>query len=173
MNPELVNLLTTVRDWLRFAEAKNAALVAFSGIMLPFVFSLSDLGEFGKLYSISAVFFLFLSVLFSLVSFFPHIDPTRHIARFLDRERAATNLLFFGDIARIPLDQFSAFALETFSVNPKSKIDIYAISQIHIISRLTMRKLQFFNIALISLLIGLLTPAVILVLLIFWKNKDI
>src|SRR5689334_17616644 len=74
----LVHILANVNEWLRFAEMKNGALLAFSGAcalgLLNFVSTSTTLSPASRVGIGVAIFCLWLSSLISGLSFLPRLS---------------------------------------------------------------------------------------------------
>ena len=76
MNKDLLEIHNNVKDWLKFAEAKNAMIIAFNGAS---IFGISkmpilDYGNsfgFWEWYFLFSIVFLVFSTLTALISFIP------------------------------------------------------------------------------------------------------
>jgi hypothetical protein len=96
-------LFANVNDWLKFGEAKNAALITFNAAMLFGSISLLDHAPSYISFTLVFIFFplIFISALVSLLSFFPILST--EVIGFLWMEKKATinNILYFGHIMHL------------------------------------------------------------------------
>lgn len=92
----LENQFEYIYKWLSFAEAKNAALVAFNVAMLRVANDIKDIPQGLKIF---ILIFLIISLLIALESFFPNLS-----SKMKDYETDTIenkNLIFFQDIAQV------------------------------------------------------------------------
>ena len=179
---KLRETFSLVKDWLKYAEAKSAVLLAFSGAgissSLSFMTSISSAGFSSLVVNMLAVstFGMCLSAVFSALSFIPKTDPKqlrsntqRHVTRQLNGSRAREeNLFFFGHIKHHTSESFidainSKYILENIEKPyPREATDI--ADQIIINSILTSNKLKLFSYGIYTLLVSIcVIPLFILV----------
>lgn len=153
---KLLYIFSNVNDWLKFAEVKNAGLIAFliaaiSGL-LGFTASFQQLNQSIKFGLLFCVFFLVVSCLISLFTFSPKLDRLEII--FFAKESEileSDNLLFFGDLAKYDADSLtSIIAKKYFEIDLKKPSQIHTdiAEQIIINSKIAVAKFRFFKIAL-------------------------
>ena len=112
MEERLKSFLDRVSDWLKYEEAKNAALVALNGVAVGVVLQMTTSAGTLSSYVLSGCLLLFLiSLLIGLASFYPRLDTgrlhqratERHDATATKRKKAKSewkpNVVFFRDIA--------------------------------------------------------------------------
>ena len=152
-------ILDLVNNWLKFAEAKNAVVIALAGTALfnlLKVLSASDLHLATYIYLIQLVICLLFSLIVALASFVPITDYLVLLpkAKITDTD----NLLFFGHLAKYTKeDLISKF--NEFEEN--ETIDQYKemyIEQIIINSRIAMSKYYYFNQSIVFIFWGILSP---------------
>lgn len=144
--------LGRVIDWLKFAETKNAALLAFCSAWIiaiaNFVFNAKGAPVVATVAAASALPLFVLGALLALVSFIPRTG----LASFFSRGKNATrtrNLLFFGDLRKVPLEAAGAELSERYgpaagrSITDNFVEDIAV--QIVVNSRIAYRKFQLFD----------------------------
>jgi hypothetical protein len=143
----LSSLLTRIMDFLKFAEAKNAALLTFASAWI--IASLSALTSSRK---ISTSFFvgfelaLPLFVVAALVALWSFL-PKRKLPAFHRDPVAPKNLLFFGDIAGFDPAAFRDRVRERYLVDAEATdhyFDDLAV-QIAVISKIVDLKFKLFN----------------------------
>ncbi|MDR5809115.1 Pycsar system effector family protein [Caballeronia sp. LZ019] len=141
--------LSRVVDFIKFAEAKNAALLTFCSAWLLGIANLltsgKNLPEFlSNGLHLSFVFFA-AGALSAVLSFLPKLS----IRAFTKVPPSDKNLLFFGDIASTDIDAFAQRALEKY--RPKADrafTEEYLIDlsqQIAVNSRIAVRKMWHFS----------------------------
>lgn len=143
-----------INDWLRFAEAKNLALLVFNSGVLIGVMSISDkiitsvnwLAQFFSLV-------LFVANLISvLIVFYSIYAKTKNLYKLDKSYDSNDNLFFFGDIARYRPDEY----IKGLITKHNLKIDDLEMlkakdlaHQIAINANITLFKFNCFNKALI------------------------
>jgi tellurite resistance protein TehA-like permease len=171
----LVQNLQRIVDFLKFAEAKNAALLTISSAWL-----LASIGLIaaekplpGSLYSALVIALpIFASAgLLALISFFPRVQ----LPKFLGGRPAGPhpkNLLYFGDIASFTIAELRASLPGRYA--PKAEghdayIDDLTV-QILVNSRITCSKLRLFAWGVVVLGSAIL---VLFLPLVFWAARKI
>jgi hypothetical protein len=145
----LRDILGDVNQWLHFAEAKNAVLVTFD---LALVVGIGTIGATGtnlpeSFGTLSVVFCLGLTIsaLTSLSSFFPNL------LKFLDPKTCGGfegNIFYFGDLAAASGHSFLVAFHKKATGTKQTAFDDDLANQIVTNSRITLRKLRAFAIAL-------------------------
>lgn len=169
----LENTLKQVIDWLKFAEAKNGALIAVGCATIFGVFrmytSLNEVNEFITYYVVILLALTAASVVLSLMSFIPRIDPPFWIS--MPEKLDTDNPLFFGHACKYSkgtyLDLFNKY-IESSASN-SLKIESALSDQIVNNSRIAFIKYNIFGSAIFLFLAGILTPAGALVLYLIKK----
>src|SRR6266545_1745089 len=101
MEDRLRAILSSVNDWLRYAEVKNGALLTFAsgaGFTLMKSYPRFLPGSKGEWYYLIAIALVSVSALSCLVSFIPRLKIPWFEAEKPPRDD--DNLFFFGDIAK-------------------------------------------------------------------------
>jgi hypothetical protein len=174
MEDRLHRILALVNEWLKFAEAKNAALLAANSAIifgsLKVLETSPPLPRWLLIYIYLAIVAVALAASLSLLSFLPKtrlpwLGSTK-------RPTPEDNLLFYGDIAcydpRSFLEALYRQAGTNFS-QPDSLEEDYA-EQIIINSRIALSKFRFFSLALWITVSALLTPAITIPILL-WRRS--
>lgn len=114
MNEDLKYTFSTVNDWLKFAEAKNAGLLALNLACLFGVIQADSLfsKDLKTLEGLLVVLFSFSSC-FCLYALSPVVDKGFRFYKKMkqgvfNNSLDSINALFFPDIAKLSADQFSA-----------------------------------------------------------------
>jgi len=138
-------------DFVRFAEAKNATLLALSSVWLIAMVNLeSSSKSIPSQLGTSVLFTLFFSLCAAIVavaSFFPKL----HLPGFLGGKQAGPhpkNLLYFGDISSLPMRTLEADLGARYFRKGNPYTDEYIhdlITQIGVNSQIAMRKMRFFS----------------------------
>lgn len=159
MNELLDKLIDRTADWLKYAEAKNAAMVAYIGVMI------SMFSNFYDNCCIKIAFIsLFGALMFALLSFFPveRSKPNNKCNTDFDIEKF--NIFAWPDLAKITpeqlLDYLQGHRTSTHggSDSPSHSIDetllMKQINQVIVLAQITAHKDFMFKCALGLSLIG-------------------
>jgi hypothetical protein len=155
----LTALLGRVLDMLRFAEAKNAALLAFASAWIVGIVNLLLSGKPippGYHYvTLTALPLFILSATIAIASLLPKLQTSTFTG---DPKGHFQNLLFFGDIADITVDGFKNDVRAAYRQRGDAPTDAYLTdleAQISINSKITKRKHRMFNIGAVAALIAI------------------
>jgi len=174
----LDKLLSRQIEMLRFAEAKNGALLATSmgGVALlsqTFIKSQADNSEIPIwlfMYSVTGICFLALTICLCLHSFIPKYK-TDNLED--DNSAGRRNLTYYDDIKRFSETTYkNALTSANNWPNGFSNIEEEFISQSIIISRITSRKMEIFKIGIYSFLFGAFTPFAGIVFILYNRYSD-
>lgn len=148
MEDRLKYTLQFVNDWLKFSEAKNAALVALVAVILSkFSTSLWDQAS-GLIWWCNAlgVWSVTAGGILSLMSFIPKLT-FKWTPKTEDKD-ATDNLFYFGHISKFSAFDYldSLYAAET-TTNPNKKLEIDLAGQIVINSQIAVKKYRQFTLA--------------------------
>jgi Family of unknown function (DUF5706) len=158
----LSDTLSRVIDFLKFAEAKNAALLAFSSAWIVASANLLTSGHLsgGLLiaFAIALPFFI-ASALVSIWSFLPR----RKLPTFHRDPNQSKNLIYFGDISTFDAAAYKQRVRERYvsedGPTAESYLDDLAI-QVAVNSKIANAKFTFFNIGATCVLFAMLVLAV-------------
>ncbi|MFK8034874.1 MAG: Pycsar system effector family protein [Hyphomicrobiales bacterium] len=130
-------------DFLKFAEAKNGAAVAYSSALVltvlqmrPKVVELSSLETTGLLLCL-------LGGLIAVRSFVPQLDPR---VFFRPDAKVDSNLLFFGDVAKLTANEYSEKFNERYCDMSNLLEDMSQQTSIN--SKIAMDKMNHFTLSL-------------------------
>lgn len=171
---ELRDTLESVNDWLKFAEAKNAVVVAASGFGLwaSLRIALSnETGCYATTYFAILSIFLVGGFVTALLSFLPILNYRWVIPA--PAKLANGNLLYFGYLATLSKNQvLEAYlkATESKEVDVKEIHGMYA-EQVIVNSRIALAKYAMFEFAIKVLLLGVLTPVIAVPVFYFSRKK--
>lgn len=166
MNKDKVDLLEStlkqVVDWLRFAEAKNGALVAIGCATIFGVLRLYSTFPSGsaliELYVLSFTILVASSIILSLTSFIPMTSPPFWIT--MPSIKEGDNPLFFGHACKYSkrsyLELFNQY--REFGPHKESQIELDICDQIVNNSKISFIKYRVFSYAVFCFLAGVLTP---------------
>jgi len=163
MTDALKDIFDNVNNLLKFAEAKNATLIAGNGLVIFGVIRLiKDLhiNEYLLCYIYFSLFMMTLSFTIALISFIPNVKLPAYI--FNNNEKKANNLLFFGSIMEYNEDNYLKDLKDALGLGnddyKNQKINQMYANQIIINSKITMKKFKLFNISLHLTLFAILSP---------------
>lgn len=176
-------IFENVNNWLKFAEAKNGALLALNLICI--MKAAEKLGKIDNdVLCIFIIFFLFfslLSLLCCLASYMPQLLPPKNVRHLLKifKKREDTNLLYFGDLSQISAEELLK-KLKTLTpslpeVSEENTYEKYFAEQIVCNSVISAVKYQFFTISIWLTATAFLTPFISVSLVYFFflaKNKE-
>lgn len=143
---ELKEIFQNTNSWLQFAEAKNAALIAFNTAILSAILDTLDMDI---LRAITALF-LITSTFCCLISF----KPRKHVTKCLGNKTDTDNILFYQDIAKymereylkkFHEDYYEGIPLQCMQNSKRIK---YYIQEITCNSKITVMKYKCFNMGL-------------------------
>jgi len=164
----LLTMLEMVNEWLQFAEAKNAGLVALDGLALAAILtSLPEVvvPEAMTAGLVAASLLLLVSLGISLWSFLPRSDLGNLVSPVGRRPRATDNLYFFGDVCGYRPEQLATEIARRYdrirdydAAQNLSHVDI--ASQVIANSCITVAKNRSFKVATWIALLALMTAAV-------------
>ena len=161
LESELHYLYGHVNEMLKFAEAKNAGLIALNIVIIIGILqsTITDssyvLVKFSGIY---AVLVNTLSVFFLLIAIYAQLREHSKPPVMDDSE----NLLYFGTIAKYTPEQLISNLTEKYGfISINQQFDIDLARQVIIISQITKRKFKLFNIAMVFTLASL-PPGIIL-----------
>lgn len=171
---QLQAIFNNVNDWLKFAETKNAALVAADVAILIGVASLfEDASGWLLIYLILLTAFVGLSLVIGLLSFLPatKIPWLRKPATIQEKR----NVLYYGDIADQDVESYLELLKSVLEegVEP-TPIGRAYIEQIIINSKIAVKKYGYFTTSLFCLLTGIVTLPIAVLLLVIGAvlNQD-
>jgi len=140
--------------WLSFAEAKNAALIAFNVAIIAFI------AEFQEDLPIFSTVIMILSVVSTVICLISFIPITNNCTTINTHATAVTpneqkdNLIFWHDIAKLEDENeyinsvISRYCPQNTSCDQPNKLCLDFASEILINSRIAKRKYTYFKIAL-------------------------
>jgi hypothetical protein len=153
--------LDRVLDLQKFAEAKNASLLAFSSVWIAGLVNVLASGRavppgFHAAGIVALALFIIaaMTAIASLLPRFIH-SPTE------GSDGGSPNMLFFGDIAKTPVADYIAEAQRRYFPDEgcfaTEALFTDLLRQIAIVSRISMRKYYLFNRAATAALLGIAT----------------
>ena len=173
MQKKLELSLSLVIDWLKFAEGKNASLVAANGAAIFGIISLigstTATNEILLMYFYQALFFLVLSAVSCLISFIPQVHMTEQGSN--GDKKNKDNLLSYADIAKYSPEHYLRLMYKQEDVELQ-EINSFELSLSELTvsySQIALRKYTLFNIGVWSSLSAIVTPLLALAIYIFRK----
>lgn len=182
MENRLQNIFSSVNDWLKFAEAKNAALFAASSTLIIAVLKEISILKWLELwlpYRIGIGIYvgllitqLALSATICLYSFLPQI---KHLPLAPQKEPKDTdNLLFYGDIAHYEPTYYlrCLYKQQGEHVISTMPLEVDYARQIVVNSRIALRKYHLFTAALWLLLSAFFAPILVVLFYIYVQRRQ-
>lgn len=162
LDERLYRLLQLVIDWLKFAEAKNVAMVGFASsaiaVLLGFLAATNELLPFAAaiLLAVGGLGLL-LALLVSLASFMPQTNVKPEVNSQSPTSHKSANLFYFGHIAAyeppVLVEEMIRRNLRGKSVQvDDGHIDL--AEQVVINARITLRKLRLFTLSVVCFAVG-------------------
>lgn len=155
-------ILAQTNDWLRFAEAKNAALVVFNSAVLvataQLVGEYPPAGLISRLYVGSLWVLMGVGLIVALFSFLPKTTIPLLSAGELPREQ--DNLIFFGSAKKYTAPEYITAVNKRYGISTTEddqwRRDI--AEQVVTNARIAVWKYSCFKVALAATIWGVLTP---------------
>ncbi len=169
------DIFENVNNWLKFAEAKNGAILVFNSALIAVLFNIleeyNNNDFFIMLYLYEAIFFLSLAIVIALLSFVPMLEYP-YIS--FEEPKENDNLLYFGHIAKYHQhnDRYKSKVkglLEESDSN--SSFDDYYLEQIITNSKITYVKYKQFEFSIWFTLAAILTLPGAFILYKAWKAR--
>lgn len=175
MEDKIKYIFENTNNWLNFAEAKNAALLAFNVAVITAITSSELLTKSSEtlVFAVSAI--LIISSIMSMISFIPKtnnsvsqkvynltIGIVDEIINRIFKESNNENLVFYGYISTFECSQTDEYLAKLKdSYFPNKDIEITKFEkdlaeEIIINSRITQRKYNYFKAAIYILVIGMI-----------------
>ena len=173
MKEKMIFIFNNVNEWLRFAEAKNGALLGFNSALLLAIVNIlmtntNKTNLYIYSYLLSGVFFIGISCITLILSFFPETLRSKNLQK--EKNIVFNNYLYFGHLAKYDAEDFYKASKKQYSKKEEFEKDL--AEQIVINSKISAKKYKFFRIAMLFLTCGLLTPVVGLLTLFFVRLEE-
>ncbi|MDY0850434.1 DUF5706 domain-containing protein [Bacillus thuringiensis] len=168
----LKSIYEDVREWLKFAETKNAALLTFNGVIVFGIFDkvvdkASD--SFIKTALIMGCAIILISIIINLVSFLPQFNTSSKIQNnVVNGSQANGNLMFYEVIKDFNPQAYLDTVAGKYNLASNEK-NIDLATQIVTLSQITHVKLKYFNLGLYFTFSGILIP-IVSVIIVFFKS---
>ena len=183
---KMLSIFQIVNDWLKFAEAKNAVLLAFSGtgitVIVTYLSAASNVLNSLQQGSLISMSLLCISALISSLSFLPKTDLERIVWLISKPSRRSKlglkdsdNFYFFNDLKKYqPVELLSSMNRLYFDDQvelPYKKEDLDLASQIIVNSEIASIKFKFFTASLSILILSFfVTPISLLFSLLLYHS---
>ena len=162
------NIFENVNNWLKFAEAKNGAIIALNSALIFGLFQICQGIKTDNIilivYVYSALISLFISIVIAILSFVPKLS---HQYTSFGKPKDSDNLLYFSNIAKYSEKEY-ADKLSSLT-NEITDFDKQYISQIATNSKITYVKYKQFELAVWFNISAFLTPAGAIILYFYKK----
>lgn len=182
MEDNIKDIFSNVNEWLKFAEAKNAALIAFnlgSIFGAATVLTQKDVSIPQPIsnYLYSFIILSIVGLFFALFSFLPQTKIELVLSNKIEdlflfkNSKIEDNLLFYGYISNCDRDLYLSKLCESCNKDVKdcSQLELDYINQILVNSRITVRKYLYFSFALFFTIIALLSPILLPVVFLYYS----
>lgn len=142
----LKNIFSNLNNWLTFAEAKNAAIIAFNIACLSFLFSIEWIAEI-KIFVYIVSVGIIISIIMALNTFIPKMGKEIDSYNYFSE---TDNLLFYRDIAKYDVDNYLKLVFKKYRDIDVSDNDIHKIEkdlarEIIYNAKVATRKYELFN----------------------------
>jgi hypothetical protein len=173
---QLADLLNRVIDWLKFAETKNTGAVGLAstalGVIVTFLVAgppVPTLAGIGL--GVGALALMF-SLMLAVASFLPSTNLEKHLMGERELPGPSDNLLYYGHLARYEPRGLSRAIADHYFDQPgeafvPSKLALDFAGQVITNSRITVRKLALFRLALLLFGFGVLIASAAMALAAF------
>jgi hypothetical protein len=181
---KLLCIFQIVNDWLKFAEAKNAVLLAFCSAaitaIITYLSTASTIPNFFRYGLLISIFLLCISSLICSLSFLPKTDIEHFVRSRTNRQSRSSlkdsdNFYFYNNLNKYQpndlLEAMNRLYFEGKVPKPYKKEDLDIASQITINSDIASRKFMFFKMALWLLIFSIFIVLISLVIAILIYRK--
>ena len=163
---QLQNTYNQMIEWVKFAEQKNGALVAFGGAVLfgasRLVMSANEIPQVVMYYYILFCVLVGASALTAIISFIPSLDEET-------KKAYSINPLFYGDACKYSKEEYWWLFNNRFGGNPsEAGLEMALCDQIVINAWVAYKKYSMFTIGVWLFLGAVLTPVGALII---WLTK--
>ena len=175
MDERLNDIFSNINEWLKFAEAKTAVLIAGNGALIFGVARIAKAYDVNGFFAMYALLFFVLcvgSLLFCFISLIPSLSMPWESKPGSISE--SDNIFYFADVAKYTPVAY----INKINKNIGGETDIYTefqkdlASQIITNSVIALRKYNYFNLSIWLTLSAIITPVgTMLLLMIRSSNK--
>lgn len=148
----LFELLQMVNDWLKFAEAKNAGLIALAGLsltgLLSFAASVDRFVYGAAIFLVLGAALWLGSIMLAVYSFMPLTSNVLPKGELKDMVEETDNLFYFGHLANFSRQTLlEAVGVEQEATSERARFERNLADQVITNSRITVKKMDLFDIA--------------------------
>lgn len=177
VDDKLKYIFSTVNEWLKFAEAKNAALLIFNNAIAFGLLNILDknyiTSQYIRYYLYLSLCFLVLSIVISLLSFIPKIK----IPSISQSEKSSgkDNMIFFSHIAKHSTKEYLnlLYGQHNETYDKENLFQENLTEQIIVNSQIALSKYRFFEIGIWFTLAGIVSPVIALIVFIITKHCEV
>ncbi len=157
--------LSAINEWTRSADSKTSILMAFISLLLGFTLAVFDgityIAQLEKINFLAVVIIMLLIIYVLSAAAAIVFSSLSLAARLKFKNKGFNSIIYFGDIAELSGEEF----LSKTAQMTENDIVKDLKTQIVINSRISKRKLKYFNLGLISSIV-LFASAIILLIII-------
>jgi len=169
----LLKVFALVNEWLKFAEAKNAMLIAFNGASIYGLAKALELQFFQEhdgwvIYATVSMIILSFSVVVGLLSFIPQLNFINFSKSNID---GRTSNIYFGHLKNKSELQIIQGLCET----NEEKFNSYELDIAHQIQQnsiIASNKYDFFSVAVWITIIGYVNVLAFILAIMLWVNRN-
>jgi len=155
---ELFDIFNIQKDWLKFAEAKNAALIAILGVFIRFyIAGLESSVFYVKLYSLTALPIISIALFVAVLSFIPKVDFQKITRISFNKKTVDCNVIFFENISHMNVSEYRELLSKKLEATFNS-FDLDVINQVYANACIASRKYAMFRIAVVFTVLAIFTP---------------
>jgi Pycsar effector protein len=157
MEKKLSFILNEAINWLKFSEAKNAAIIAFIAVTFPAVIQIAmspNRNDFIFYYALNYLIFSGFSLFVALISFAP---KTKNIWIWKSNKiKKSDNHFFFAQLTKYDEKSLISAISNKYQIESKNiAIEIDIANQVIQNSKIALKKYKYFNFALWLLFMGI------------------
>lgn len=173
MNKDLLEIHSNTKDWLKFAESKNAMLVAFNAASiygvskLPFLNKSEDWGFWDCYFTIITIL-LISSVCVCLISFVPRLNFMNLSIAVVKQNNS---VLFFEHLGRSKPKEILENLRKKTGEAKFSELDEDLAVQIHSLARVASSKYNLFTIAVWITISAYVSPVIAIIFMAYNYRK--
>jgi hypothetical protein len=168
----LKEVTVSANEMVKYAEAKNAGLIAFNAAILIGMSALLKDFKDVPIILYSIIFVMSFNLLSAYVALLALVAQVKH--KEIEVEMVHTdNLMYFGTVAQLrPNTLLKAIEMRYGFASSGTNMEVDLAKQAVIVSQIAVRKFNKFNVALALTFSGILTPASVAIYLVFFNpNK--
>ena len=161
MDSKLSEIFSNINDWLKFAETKNATLLAGNGVLIFGIIRLIKEGDYSfilVLYVFFVISQLLISFVFCLVSFIPSLEMPWIFKSNTKNDNG--NLLYFDDISKYTPISYINDLKKALNIDKEdfTSYEKMLVEQIIVNSVIASKKYKLFKISIWFTLSAIVSP---------------